>query len=188
MQIIARQIEIEFYAKGKNQGRSFHAPPPSALFVESKRGLLVEKVEIFIFTEELSTENMQTVGDFRLIIPKHDNTVNTRLFPGQQPAYYGLLLDAGNRKPRFHAFQTKTLRYARVRARCGRKKEEKETVRRCIISKSNFSTRLHILTHTLERVVLLASQDTRNMKEQGMIERNFELAVLRTKALSMKIS
>lgn len=71
---------------------------------------------------------MQTVGDFRLIIPKHDNTVNTRLFPGQQPAYYGLLLDAGNRKPRFHAFQTKTLRYARVRARCGRKKEEKETV------------------------------------------------------------
>lgn len=131
---------------------------------------------------------MQTVGDFRLIIPKHDNTVNTRLFPGQQPAYYGLLLDAGNRKLRFHAFQTKTLRYARVRARCGRKKEEKETMRRCIISKSNFSTRLHILTHTLERVVLLASQDTRNMKEQGMIERNFELAVLRTKALSMKIS
>lgn len=60
---------------------------------------------------------MQTVGDFRLIIPKHDNTVNTRLFPGQQPAYYGLLLDAGNHKPRFHAFQTKTLRYARVRAR-----------------------------------------------------------------------
>lgn len=40
----------------------------------------------------------------------------------------------------------------------------------------------------LERVVLLASQDARNMKGQGMIERNFELAVLRTKALSMKIS
>lgn len=136
----------------------------------------VEKVEIFVFTEESSIENMQTVGDFRLIIPKHDGkysaipwTVTARTITTTTTVRYS------NRKLRFHALRKKE-----------KKKEKKKKMRK------NFKIKfLDSIAHSrflLERVVLLASQDARNMKGQGMIERNFELAVLRTKALSMKIS
>lgn len=136
----------------------------------------VEKVEIFVFTEESSIENMQTVGDFRLIIPKHDGkysaipwTVTARTITTTTTVRYS------NRKLRFHALRKKE-----------KKKGKKKKMRK------NFKIKfLDSIAHSrflLERVVLLASQDARNMKGQGMIERNFELAVLRTKALSMKIS
>lgn len=118
---------------------------------------------------------MQTVGDFRLIIPKHDGkysaipwTVTARTITTTTTVRYS------NRKLRFHALRKKE------------KKKEKKKMRK------NFKIKfLDSIAHSrflLERVVLLASQDARNMKGQGMIERNFELAVLRTKALSMKIS
>ena len=142
----------------------------------------VEKVEIFVFTEESSIENMQTVGDFRLIIPKHDGkysaipwTVTARTITTTTTVRYS------NRKLRFHALRKKE-----------KKKEKKKKKKKKKKMRKNFKIKfLDSIAHSrflLERVVLLASQDARNMKGQGMIERNFELAVLRTKALSMKIS